>query len=453
LLLASVRVDLKEYSRALPLLEGLRSASPDEAQVNFLLGRVHLARKQFALAVEFFEKSAARNPAPEVLRELGMSQLGLGQDRAALVNLEKAFAGDNRDTRAGMALAVTYARLGQSAKALTTADIVQKTDPDSPAMLSFAGQTRSLVGDLAGAREAYERALAKDPQFQQAIISLSWLDIDIGRFGTARVRLQALLKNKRDDAEALYQLGVLEDRAHQPAAAIAAWTRALESPHAEPRTGLALIDLYAAQRQNEQALAQAKRIAAKFPDSVPVQLALARRYFASGEPGMGRQMLAEATKLAGFDPVLQVQIGRMQLQYDNPAGAAYNANKALQSKPDDLQALVLAVDAEVRRGNAAGINAALKSLTARHPDDADTLMASASVALSRGQPAAAVAGYRAAMNKEPGTQTLTLLAQALVANREGAKARTLLEDWTARHPGDVQALKVLADVRLGAGDR
>jgi predicted Zn-dependent protease len=164
-------------------------------------------------------------------------------------------------------------------------------------------------------------------------------------------------------------------------------------------------------------------------------------------------MLTEATRLAGFDPVLQVQIGRIQLQYDNPTGAAYNANKALQSKPDDLQALVLAVDAEVRRGNAAGINAALKSLTARHPDNAATLRASASVALSRGQAAAAVAGYRAAMDKEPGTQTLKLLTQALLANREGAKARTVLEGWTARHPGDVQALKVLADVQHGAGDR
>jgi len=450
--MASVLVDLKEYSRAMPLLDGLRSATPDDAQVNFLLGSVYLARKQYAQAVEFFEKAAARNPAPEVLRELGMSQLGLGQDRAALANLEKAFAGNNRDVRAGMELAAVYARLGERAKALATADLVQKTDPDSPAMLSFIGQTRALVGDLPGARDAYDRALAKDPLFRQAIINLSWLDIDAGRYGNARTRLQGLLKSNREDAEALYQLGVLENKARQPLAAIAAWSRALEGAHAEPRAGLALIDLYAAQRQNEQSLAMAKRMAAKFADSVPVQLALARSYFAAGEANQARQALAEATKLAGFDPVLQVSIGRIQLQYGNPAGAAYNANKALQSKPDDLQALVLAVDVEVRRGNVAGVTSALKTLTARHPDSPATLTTSAAVAQSRGQAAAAVAGYRAAMDKEPSAQTLALLAQALLANKEGAKAKALLEDWSAKHPGDLPALKALADVQRGAGD-
>lgn len=452
LLMASVLVELKEYSRAVPLLEGLRSAAPDDAQVNYLLGSVYLARKQYAQAVEYFEKSAARNPGPDVQRELGLSQLGLGQDRAALANLEKAFVGNNRDTRAGMELATVYARLGQPAKALATAETVRKTDPDSPAMLSFIGQTLALVGDLPGARDAYERALAKDPAFRQAIVNLSWLDIDAGRYGTARTRLQGLLKGNREDAEALYELGVLENKARQPLAAIAAWTRALEGAHAEPRAGLALIDLYAAQRQNDQALAMAKRMAAKFADSVPVQMALARSYFAAGDPNPARQALAEATKLAGFDPVLQVAIGRIQLQYGNPTGAAYNANKALQSKPDDLQALVLAVDVEMQRGNAAGVASALKTLTARHPDNPATLATGAAVALSRGQTAAAVAGYRAAMDKEPNARTLALLAQALQANKEGAKARALLEDWSAKHPGDLQSLKALADLQTAAGD-
>jgi putative PEP-CTERM system TPR-repeat lipoprotein len=452
LMLASVLVDTREYGRAMTVLETLRVAAPDEPNVLFLIASVYSARKQYVQAAELFERSARANPGGDAVRELALSQIGLGQDKTALANLEKAYAQNPRDQRAGTELAVSYARLGQADKAVQTAEAIVKGDPDNLAMLNFLGTTKGLVGDLAGAKSTYEKALAKDPLFRPSAINLNWMDIDAGRLDVARPRLQKLLLQKADDAELLFQLGVLESKARKPQAAIDAWTKANDVPRTDPRAGMALIDLYASQRMNDKVLALAKGLAARFPGSVGIQLALARASFAGGDAALGRGALVEATRLAAFDSTQQVLIGRTQLQYGNTEGALLNARKALESRPDDRDALVLMVEIEAKRNNATAVNAALKNLTARHPDSPATQLATGGVAMSRGQFPAAVTAFRAALAKDPNPQTAVMLSQALIANKEGEKAQSLLTDWAAKRPNDVISLQALSEVQMYLGN-
>lgn len=453
-LLASILIDAKEYGRATPMLENLQRARPDDPGVLYLLGSVALARKQYPQAVDYFERATARAPSAQAMRELGFSQLGLGQLSLGQENLEKAFAGNPADLRAGVQLATLYARQGQNARAVQTAEAMVRTDPANLAMVNFLGNVKGRLRDMRGAREAFQQVLAKDPAFRAAVINLSWLDIDERRFDDARKRLTQWLTQHADDPDVLYQLGALEQRTRHPAEAMAHWQRANDAQRQDPRAGLAMVDLLLVQRQTEPALAAAKALAAKFPDNVSVALALSRAYASVGDLVLARQTLQQATRVAGFDPDLQLLIARLQLAVGNIEGASYSVGKALQARPDALGALVMQVEIAARRGGGpGGVDAAMKTLVAKHPRAASTQLAVASVALARGQSAAAVAGLRAAMDKEPASGTALMLAHAHIAAGEAPKALAVLETWCRQQPEDRVALTALAEVQLYTDQR
>ena len=451
LLLASILVDSKEYPRALTLLESLQRVTPNEPMVLNMLGTVYMARRQFGPAAELFERAATLDPNGTAIRELGVSQLALGQGKVGIANLEKAFARDNGDLRAGVQLATLYGRMGQTAKAVQTAEVMVKQDPANLAMLNFLGNIKGRVRDTKGAREAFTQVLAKDPAFRPGIINLSWLDIEEGKFDPARARLKQALAAKADDPELLFQLGTLEYRAKRPQEALVHWKRSDELLRNDARPGLAIVELHIGQRQGVAAVAAAKTLVGKYPDNIFVQTALSRAHLANGEVMPARAVLQEATRMAGFDPNLQVTIGRLQIGAGNLDGAAYNAAKALQSRPDDIGALVLQVEVEARRGNTAAMDSAVKTLVAKHPGSVPALLTSANVALSRGQVPAAVAGFRSAMDKEPSTGTAIMLAHSYIASKQIDQAQQVLEGWTKKQPTDRIALRALAEVQLQAG--
>ncbi|MBB4841813.1 putative PEP-CTERM system TPR-repeat lipoprotein [Paucibacter oligotrophus] len=452
-LMASILLETRDYGKAQPMLENLQRANPEDTQVMYLLGSVHLARKRYQQATEMFERAAQRAGANagDALRELGFSQLGMGQDKLGQGNLEKAFAANPGDARAGVQLAMIYARQGQSARALQTAQAIVKLDPNNLTMLNFLGNIKGRSGDKAGAREAFTQVLAKDPAFRPAGINLSWLDIEEKRFEEARARLKQMLGRVKDDPDVLFELGILELRAGRNAEAMLNWQRADEVQRADPRPGLSIIDLLSSQKQFDKALEAAKLLAGKHPGKLPVQLALGRAYLAVGDATNARLSFQDATKLAEFDAEKQILIGRMQLQAGNPDGAAYNVQKALQARPDDQAALVLQVEVEARRGDNAKLDAALKTLSSKYPGSLPTLMTVANVAMLRGQLPLAQSNYRAAMDKSPNTGTAILLVRAQIAAGETDKALAFLEDWARKQPDDRLLLKALAEVQLQAG--
>ena len=452
-MLAAIYVDTKDFGRALPLLEGLQRVSPDDPHTLFLLGTVQMARKRYALASELFEKAAARSGSVDAIRELGFSQLGQGQDKTGIANIEKAFASNNSDARAGVQLAMIYMKQNQPAKALQTVDVMLKRDPGNLALLNFQGNIKGRAGDKRGAREAFQQVLAKDPNFRAAGVNLSWLDMEEKRFDDARARLGQMLKTNKDDPDVLFQMGVLELRADRPDEALRHWLRADEVQRTNPTPGLSVIDLYARQQQNDKALAAAKLLSSKYQDNLIVQLALARAYTSVGEFPAARQALQEATRMAEFDASRQVLIGRMQLEARNPDGAAYNVQKALQSQADDLGALALQVEVESSRGDMPKAEAAMKVLTAKHPGSVPALVLAANYAMAKGQYATAVTNYQAVMDREPTTGVAILSARAQLAAGDNAKAVSGLTGWMAKHPSDRVALKALAEVQFAAGQQ
>lgn len=450
-LLASIHVDTRDFGRALPLLESLQKDAPEDPQVMFLLGSVHMAQRRYLQAAELLEKAAARTGSSEMNRTLAFSQLGLGRNELGQASLEKAFAATPGDTRAGTALAMLYVRQGKTQKALQTAEAMVKHEPSNLTTLNFLGSIKGASSDKTGARAAYTQVLVKDPAFRPAALNLVRLDINEKRFDEARRRLDGMLTKRHDDSEALYEYGMLEQRAGRPGEAIRHLQKASEVQRRDVRPALALIDVHLSQRQGDLALTVAKTQASKTPDNLTVQLALGRTYLATGDAGNARSVFSGATRLAEYDTGTQLAIARLQLAANNPDGAAYSVQKALQGRPDDPAALALLVEIETRRGDAAKADAALKTLAARHPNQVETALAGANLAMSRGQFANAISAYRTAISREESTGNALALARAYLAAGEPGKAASFLEGWVKTRPNDFAAQKALAESQFRAG--
>ena len=450
-LLASIYVELRQFDRALPMLESLRKSGPEDPQVLFLLGSAYLAQGQFARAAEFLELAAARGGNAATIHALGLSQLALGRDELGFASLEKAYAANPGDVVAGMELAMTYSRRGQSKKALQIAEAMAKRDSANLALINFLGTVKTTSGDLPGARIAFEKSLQTDPRFRPAVLNLARLEATQGRVDAARTRLNTWLAAQAQDTDALYELGAVESRAGKPAEAIAVWRKAYALQSRDMRIALTLIDILADQGQFDAALTTAKELVAKFPREASPLLALGQVHLSKGDVGSARSTFESASRIPGLNPGTIVQIGRAQLTAGNFAAAVLDAQKALESQNGHLPALTLLVETEARRGDMGRAEAALKEMVKASPKGVATLLTRANLAMARGRHAEALADYLEAFSREPNTPTMINVVQAYGALGQPAKAEPFIGQWLKKRPQDPATLLALGEVQTANG--
>jgi tetratricopeptide (TPR) repeat protein len=164
------------------------------------------------------------------------------------------------------------------------------------------------------------------------------------------------------------------------------------------------------------------------------------------------QTFKDMTKLAEYDAPTQVRIGRLQLAAGSLEGAAYNAQKALASVPDDLGGLALQGDVLLAQRDYAKADGAARELIAKYPTHADGYRLAGDVAMSRGQFAAAAQSFRTALDREMTSDNARRLARAYLLSGETAKASAFLEQWLSTHTDDVAARSALAEVYMRSGN-
>lgn len=450
-LMAAIFYQTRDYGRAESQLQALIRLTPDDPQVLHLLGMVNMAQKRYAKAAEFLERATSRSGSAEMNRSLGMTQLQLGKIDQGLSSLEKAFAANPGDIQSGMALAAAYARQGKKDKALKTTETMIKRNPDNLAALNFLAALKASSGDKRGARTVYGQVLSRDPDFIPAILNLVRLDVAEAHYDDARKRLDATLKKHHDDYQVSYEYAQLEQRTGRTNEAIRHLTKAVAVQRQDSSPALMLIDLYLRQRQADQALLAAKNAASQFNTSLRVNLALARAYLANNDVANAKNTLSGATRLAEYDPASQVAVARLQMAAGNWDGASYNIYKALQGSPDNLAALVLAVQVEIQRRDLEKADAALKNLSAKHPNSVETIRSNAELAAARGRIDEAIAGYRKVLAREETSINAIKLAELYLVAGEAPKAVTVMETWVHSHTEDVPAQKALAEIQFRAG--
>jgi cellulose synthase operon protein C len=489
--LAQIYFAERKPDRALESLDSYLKAHPNDLPALHLLAAAHMSLGRHARAAVLLQEALRRQDDPSLKRAntradtqaetpalrglLAASQVGVGSVGAAVTELEAASRAAPGNTGLGAALTTLYLHTGQASKAVRLASQLTKAAPNQAGLQHLLGLARGRAADAAGARAAFEAALALDPSFMAPQLALAKLDTEAGAgdanpnnaaYTAAAARLTTLVGRWPTDRDVLFENGRLADR-RGDAKAAATWLAKADdaSPSGDLNAALALVDLALRQplgasstqastttvAQTALAKDALKRLSTKAPTGLPTLIAEARVQLASFDAGTAKLTLTRATGLASYEPGALVHIALLQLQAGQVQGAVYALQKALSEKPGFVSAIALMIDAELRLGDLPQAEQRARQLVAAQPGLPLAHALLGDVALARQQAPAAVVAYRKAHQLQPTSASLLRLVRAQAVG-DNAGANRLAEQWLQSHPADTQVRRVLADNQARGGN-
>jgi tetratricopeptide (TPR) repeat protein len=187
-------------------------------------------------------------------------------------SLNEAMKSPPPDARLAEAYAISFAAQKQMPAALAHLREFAARWPRYAGAQQLLGRWLLQAGDTAGARPAFEAALAADPGSAQAVVVLADLDEEAGKQEQARQRLERFLAAHPDSIAAQLKLASLDDKAGNAMAAVGRYRQVLS---ADPNSLAALNNL--AYRlandfhQADEALQFAQRAKELAPESAVVE--------------------------------------------------------------------------------------------------------------------------------------------------------------------------------------
>lgn len=452
-LLGAILLARRDYVSAIKILEPTRRLAPRDPQVMALLGDAYIGRGRPQAAVELLQQAVDLGiNNPSVQGSLGVGYLQGKQVDLGIQNLRAAFDRDPTQQGVAIALVVSCLRAGDKAQARLVARKAVASVPDSPTLLNLLGAASGASGDLPGAREAYEKALRLAPDYRPAALNIARIDTVEGRFDAAQARLDALLRSDAKSVQVMHELSRLESRRGRQKESRAWLEKAYAAEPGYLSGALDLIDSCIRAGDLKRAVEVGRALEVRAPEDHSVLLGLAKALAAAGSTVQLKPLLTKMTRLADFDAPKQTQIAELQILAQNPTGAAYSLDKALEGNPDFLPAQILQAEVLQLGGDSGRAEEVAARIRKRFPQLGVGYRLQGDIQLRQGKSRLAVESYRTALGKEPTTDHALRLFAAQMRAESGGQAFAFLEGWTAKHPEDSLALRALAEAYLAAGN-
>lgn len=448
-LMGSARSDLakKDNESARLNLKTVLQQAPDNAEARFLLGQVLLDTGDLAGAeVELRRALELQHPDTQVLPLLATSLLG--QNKAALLlqqfgNTQLADAA--AQTRLQTTLASADAAQGSLDAAQTRIDNVLRGQPEHAPALLLRARLAAARGDSAG----------------------------------ALAQLQALLARQADNAEAWQLQGdlLLRPAAGQSAItgaaaapAIAAYRKAIAHKPDNVGAHSALIGLFLASADIPAATSQwqaLQKAAPKHPQTLFFEAVLAEQ---KGDYKRTRELAQILLRGAPNNPQVLLVAGQAELKLNALAQAEAHFAKAVQLVPNaptprrqlaqvllrsgqadkalatlaplidgkaaDVEALTLAAQAQLMKGDTAAADASFARAAKLKPDDLRVRLAVALSNIAKGKGAPAVAELRAVATADKGSAADLALINVLTRSNDLPGALKAVDALAAKLPND-----------------
>lgn len=452
--LAGILVRRARPEAALATLDPLLKLGVDDAGVWRYAGQAHSLAGNFRLADQAFARSVKLRPDDARNRvAVGQALIARGQVDPGLRELRSAAAADQASIDADLELVNTLALRERHDDALKALDALARKRPELAVVDQLRGRVLQARGDRAGARRAYEAALARDATMVMAADSLARLDATEGRIGDARKRYESLLKrDPRAPAVmlALAELSLREGAGYQQAGE---WiSKAVQANPLDVSVWRTAIALHRDTGDQPGALARARAALAAVPDDPTL---LAQASSVQLEAGDHQQALATAQRLVQLLPRsvdAAVQLARAHAAAGNASQAQQQVARALEIEPDSASVLRGAIEVAVRIGQHDRAVALARQVQQRRPGEALGWQLESEAEASRGQWAAAAVALKQAMAKQPSTAVAIQAHRAFSRAGQRAEAELLEKRWLAMRPRD-QGFRIhLGEEAIAAGD-
>ena len=417
-----------------------------------LAGETFLQNGDAAQAEAYFAKAAQLDP-DNAARKTSVAIAHLAQGKSGAIDELEDIAESDPGASADLALIASHLRTGQLDKALTAIDALEKKQPNNPATFNLRARMLLAKKDVAGARQNFEKALSIYPAYLSAAASLAVLDLADNKPDAAKKRFDAVLAAEPRNVQALLALAELRARSGAKQSEVAALiAKAITANPQDSAPRLALIQFHLKAKDNKKALTVANEAVAALPDSPELLDALGRTQQLAGETN---QALATFGKLAGLQPGLplaDMRIAEIHLAAKNRQEATKHLKRALEIKPDLLEAqrilILMAVD-EKRSGDALAI---ARQIQQQRPREAVGHSLEGDVrAVQKAWPEA-IAAYRQGIKSQPSPELAIKLYRILDMAGDKAEAERWAATWNKEHPQDIAMRMHLGDLATARKD-
>jgi cellulose synthase operon protein C len=439
--------------KALETLAPMLDLPQPRAELLTLAGEAYLQAGDARRAEQMFSRATQANPQqPRARTALALSQIGKGDAAGGLAALESLSATDPGIT-ADMALVASHLRQGDIDKALKAIDSLERKQPGSALAANLRGRVLMLRSDTAGARKAFEAALAADPVYFPAVTSLAALDLTEKKPDDARKRFTTLLAAEPKNHRAMLALATLLARTGGSAQDITAQIEAaVKAAPNEEAPRLALVNHLLASGQAKPALVAAQEGTAALPASREMVAALGRAQLAGGD---FEQAITSFNKLAGLvpnSPQAALGLAEAQLGLKKYDEAEKQLRRALDINPDLAVAQRGLISLLASDGRYSEALAVARDVQKRRPADALGHHMEGDIELQRRGWDAAITAHRAGLAKSKSAESAIRLHNAMLTAGKADEAERFAAGWQKDHAGDGAFRFHLGDVALARKD-
>ncbi len=274
--LAGVYLGMEQDIQSEAVYRQILEQNPDDPRALIGLARVALMRRHFDVASEYVTAAEeAGVPPAQILFERAMIMLLTGDDDGAREQLYDLVERQPDHSRAWVLMAYIVIRQDDATALERILDRLAPLAANDPAAALALGDIALVRGDMAQARDYFERALRLRPGNTFALEQLIRHDLREARFDRAEHYVGRLLSIDSDHAFGNYVLGILQARSHQYHLAESAFRQSI----ARQRTPYALNDLanvLIERRRATDAEKYAREAVAMAPDSYQTHRTLGR---------------------------------------------------------------------------------------------------------------------------------------------------------------------------------
>jgi putative PEP-CTERM system TPR-repeat lipoprotein len=441
-----------QSAKALTALNAAGKGSVDPALYS-LAGEVHLQNGDAKKAEEYFAKALKLDPENAAKRTaLAITQLESGQTSIAFGELANIAASDAGAT-ADFALISAHLRRREFDKALVAIARLEAKQPDKATAANLRGRVQLAQEDKAGARKSFEQALSIDPNFFAAAASLATLDLADQKPDEARQRFESLLARNPRNGQALLalaQVAAANGAGKEELAGLL--TRAVEANPSDPAPRLLLIDLLLRSKDTKQALVAAQSGVAALPNSPELLGALGQVQKVSGELNQAIATYGRLVAMQPLAPLSHIRLAEAKAANKDILGAEQSLRKALEIKPDQLDAQRGLIALSVEANKYQDAISIARTMQTQRPKEAVGYVLEGDIHSAQQGWVAAAAAYRAGLQQIQSPELATKLHAVTVRSGKGDEADRFATAWLKAHPKDVIFLSYLGDTAVARKD-
>lgn len=344
-----------EYASAETILVNALRRQPSNLSLLEVLGRTHIAMKDWARAqqdVDAIDERVKTDQAQTLSREL-RAQILSGQGRSDELSqlLDQMSREPGNEVAARLAMIRSTVTAGRLDQALSEAKALQAEKPDTPVVGVLVGQIMIAQGDVAGGSDAIRAVLASHPDFQAGWLTLQAVQLRTGQYDEALKTIDAGLKNLPNNRNFLLNKASILEKKGDIDGAITIYETLYGANSDDLIVANNLASLIASTREDQQSLDRAWTVARRLNGTqIPAFLdTYGWISFRRGDVAGALSALEKAAQGLPDDPSVAYHLGRAYAAqgHKDKATVEYDRADALLAKgsigyPDLAQDLVRA---------------------------------------------------------------------------------------------------------------